>query len=87
MVLLLCSQLQLAAAGFHPAAQGTPHHTLHPYLPALVVGPRHDVGLALNSDYGQNYLTLHKDNSGEAESFVHAPLPLSGGRQEKFSER
>lgn len=47
--MLLLAQLQLAAAGLCPTAQGTPHHTLHPYLPALVMGPRHDVGLALNS--------------------------------------
>lgn len=67
--------------------KGTPHHTPHPYLLALVMGPRHDVGLVLNSDYGQNYLTLYKHNSGEAQSFVRARLSLSGGRQEKFGER
>ncbi|KAI1238558.1 hypothetical protein IHE44_0013292 [Lamprotornis superbus] len=77
---LPCSQLQLAA-GLCPTAQETPHHTLHPYLPAR--GPRHNVDLVRNSDYGQNYLTFHKDN----KSFVHAPLCLSGGRQEEFGER
>lgn len=87
MLLLTLFELQLAAASLHPTAQGTPHHILHPYLPALVAGPRHHVGLFFNSDYGQNYLMLHKDNSGEAQSFVHAPLSLSGGRQEKFGER
>lgn len=57
------------------------------FIPAFVVGPIHDVGLVLDSDYGQNYLKLHKDNSGEAQPSVRAPLSLSGGRQEKFSER
>lgn len=58
-----------------------------PSIPALVVGPIYDVGLVLVSDYGQNYLKLHKDNSAEVQHPVRAPLSLSGGRQEKFSER
>lgn len=58
-----------------------------PSIPALAVGPIHDVGLVLHSGHGQNYLKLHKDDSGEAQPSVCASLSLSGGRQEKFSER
>lgn len=28
------------------------------FIPAFVVGPIHDVGLVLDSDYGQNYLEV-----------------------------